>query len=132
MSDEQRKGSVTGIGGVFFQARDPQVLQAWYARHLGLQGASFEIFPWRDAEDPSKPGSTVWAVFPEQTPYFQPSPKPFMINYRVRNLDALLAELRAAGVVVDAKIGVEENGRFAWIMDPEGNRIELWEPAEGC
>jgi predicted enzyme related to lactoylglutathione lyase len=85
----------------------------------------------RDAEDASKMGSTVWAMFPETSEYFDPGKKPFMINYRVRDLDGLLAELRAAGCAVDEKVMVEENGKFGWVMDPEGNRIELWEPAEG-
>jgi predicted enzyme related to lactoylglutathione lyase len=117
------KAGVTGIGGVFFKARDPKKLAEWYAQHLGLEGASFQVF--------SGAASTVWAVFAESSDYFAPSQKPFMINFRVRDLETLLAELRAAGVTVDEKMGVEENGKFGWVMDPEGNRIELWEPAEG-
>ena len=114
------KPGVTAVGGVFFKARDPEMIQEWYAKHLGLR-----------AEDTWKSGSTVWAVFPETSNYFDPSQKPFMINYRVRDLVGLLAELEQAGVAVGEKIRVEETGRFCWIMDPEGNRIELWEPAEG-
>ena len=127
----ETKTGVTGIGGVFFNARDPEKMQEWHAQHLGFQGASFQVFPWRDADDTSKTGSTVWAIFPETSEYFDPGQKPFMINYRVRDLAGLLAELRGAGVTVDDKIMVEEAGKFGGGMDPEGNRIELWEPAEG-
>ncbi len=120
---------VTGIGGIFFKANDPESLRKWYRENLGIEaeqwGATFE---WRDAEDPSKEGQTVWSPFPADTEYFNPSKAPFMINYRFADLDGLLAALREAGVSVDDNVADYDYGRFAWIMDPEGNRIELWEP----
>jgi predicted enzyme related to lactoylglutathione lyase len=117
---------VLGVGGIFFKARDPEKLKAWYRDHLGLptdqQGET--VFPARpDSQDP-----LVWCPFPEDTTYFEPSKAPFMINFRVRNLNAMLSQLRAAGATVDEKIIEESYGKFAWVMDPEGNRIELWEP----
>jgi predicted enzyme related to lactoylglutathione lyase len=123
---------VTGIGGIFFKARDPEKLKAWYRDHLGILpgpdgGVAFE---WREAENPKRRGMTVWAPFPGDTSYFEPSKAPFMINYRVANLDRLLKLLREAGIAVEDRIEQYEYGRFAWLMDPEGNRIELWEPSE--
>ena len=126
---------VTGIGGVLFKAKDTKALGAWYRDNLGLevQGGAPEwlAFEWREREKPSRLGSTVWALFRSDTKYFGPSQAPFMINYRVRNLDRMLAQLRAHGVGVEPKVADEFNGRFAWVMDPEGNKIELWEPKEG-
>ncbi len=125
---------VTGIGGVFFKAKDPKALRIWYQEKLGLaiqDGASFGLFLWRERQDPSREGTTVWGLFPETTKYFAPSQAPFMINYRVRNLEALLTQLRSAGVTVDGKVVEDFNGKFAWIVDPEGNKIELWEPKSG-
>jgi len=121
---------VTGIGGIFFKAKDPSALGAWYKDHLGLAvgpdgSANFE---WREKDQPEATGMTVWSPFKEDTKYFEPSRSPFMINYRVDDLDALLAALRAEGVWIDEKREDAPYGRFAWIMDPEGNRIELWEP----
>ncbi len=117
---------VTGIGGVFFKARDPESLRAWYARHLGIDvqswgGTSFE---WGDTPN----GTTVWTIFPATTEYLAPSNAPFMINYRVDNLDELLRVLKEEGCSVDEKTDSSEFGKFGWVMDPEGNRIELWEP----
>ena len=125
---------VTGLGGVFFKAHDPKRLVEWYSEHLGLlPHAEFTgvVFEWREQDDPEKPGSTVWGAFPENTDYFAPSSAPFMINYRVADLDRLLAQLRAEGVAVDDRIEETAEGRFGWISDPEGNRIELWQPAPG-
>jgi predicted enzyme related to lactoylglutathione lyase len=125
---------VSGIGGVFFKARDPKTLGAWYRQALGIDmmaGAQFAKFPWREREDSSRVGSTAWSLFPSTTTYFAPSDAPFMINYRVRNLDAMLAQLRALGVAVESKVTEDFNGRFAWIVDPEGHKIELWEPKAG-
>jgi predicted enzyme related to lactoylglutathione lyase len=121
---------VTGIGGVFFKSKNPEELKTWYAQHLGLplKEDGDVSFHWREAEHPDQPGRTVWAPFPSDTEYFKPSQASFMINYRVENLDALLSELRKEGVKVDDRIEEYDYGRFAWIMDPEGNRIELWEP----
>ena len=124
-------GRVTGLGGVFFKARDPDRLYAWYENHLGLKRTEGGVlFRWRD-KDADSPGTTVWALFKQDTKYFQPSPAPFMLNYRVENIDALLERLRAEGVQVDERREDSEFGRFAWVMDPEGNRIELWEPPPG-
>jgi catechol 2,3-dioxygenase-like lactoylglutathione lyase family enzyme len=123
---------VNGLGGVFFKAQDAERLRSWYREHLGLPvedwgGMSFE---WREKDDPSRTGATVWSIFPASSRYFDPSPAPFMVNYRVDDLDRVLAELRSEGVEVDPKVEESEFGRFGWVMDPEGNRIELWEPPE--
>ena len=123
-------GRVTGLGGVFFKAADPQRLYAWYEEHLGLKREPGGVmFRWRD-EQQDAPGMTVWALFKHDTAYFAPSPAPFMLNYRVDDLNAMLERLRAAGVQVEKRED-SEYGRFAWVMDPEGNRVELWEPPEG-
>lgn len=121
---------VTGIGGIFFKAKDAGKLRDWYRNHLGIEaeGDGGYTFQWREADAPDKVGQTVWSVFPDHTKYFEPSSAPFMINYRVENLDRVLEQLRAEGVEIDDRIEEYEYGRFAWIMDPEGNRIELWEP----
>lgn len=117
---------VIGVGGIFFKAKDPERLKAWYREQLGfpVDEHGFVVFSGKD--DPG--GSLVWSPFAQDTKYFAPSTAPFMINFRVRDLDAMLAQLRAAGVTVDDKIQDEPYGRFGWIMDPEGNRIELWQP----
>lgn len=124
-------GRVTGLGGVFFKAEDPERLYAWYEKNLGLKREDGGVFfRWRDKES-GAPGTTVWAIFGKDTRYFEPSPAPFMFNYRVDDLDALLEQLRHAGVQIDDRRDDSKYGRFAWIIDPEGNRIELWEPPEG-
>ena len=122
---------VTGIGGVFFKSKDPDKLFEWYEKHLGLTRDSESstvavAFKWRD--DPGGDRMTVWGVFPEKSTYFDPSQANFMINYRVEDLDALLEVLREEGVEIDPHREDFDYGRFAWIMDPEGNRIELWQP----
>jgi len=121
---------VTGIGGIFFQAEDPEKLYAWYEKHLGMKrephGHGVTLH-WRDDVNPED-ASTTWAVFEKRSKSFEPSQAPFMLNYRVDDLDALLAALRAEGVEIDPKREDYDYGRFAWISDPEGNRIELWEP----
>ena len=123
---------VTGLGGVFLKADDPEGMYQWYEKHLGLKRQEgVVLFHWRQAADPEKPGTTVWSLFPRDTKYFDPSRSSSMINYRVADLDALLEALRAEGVTVDEKREDSEYGRFAWILDPEGNRIELWEPPAG-
>lgn len=124
---------VTGIGGVLFKAQDPAKLQEWYKQNLGIETSAdgAQVFEWRERDNPDVVATTVWAPFPADTDYFKPSAASFMLNYRVRDLDAMLAQLRAAGVTVGEKIEVMEYGRFGWAMDPEGNRIELWEPAPG-
>jgi len=122
---------VTGLGGVFFKTNDPQKMYEWYDRHLGIKKGEHGVsFLWRDAEDTKKTGMTAWALFPRDTKYFDPSRANFMLNYRVEDLDALLDALRKEGVQIDPRREDYDYGRFAWIMDPEGNRIELWEPHE--
>ena len=122
---------VTGIGGVFFKAKDQKRMNEWYQKHLGLTPGpgGAVVLRWREHDNPDRAGATAWSIFKQDTKYFDPSPAPFMINYRVDDLDALLEALRAEGVEIDPKReDHDEYGRFAWIMDPEGNRIELWEP----
>ena len=126
---------VTGIGGVFFKAQDPDKLKAWYREHLGIEALpdGTPILSWRERDNPDVVAQTVWTPFPADTDYFGKSGKPFMFNYRVRNLDAMLAQLRAAGIQVDDETHeLEGIGRFGWATDLEGNRFELWEPAEGA
>jgi predicted enzyme related to lactoylglutathione lyase len=119
---------VTGIGGVFFKARDPKAMAAWYREHLGIQSkGGFALFTWREKEHPEEVGRTTWALFPTNTAYFGPSSPALMINYRVAHLERLLEQLRRDGVKIE-KTEDSDYGRFAWITDPEGNRIELWEP----
>ena len=123
---------VTGIGGIFFKTKDKKALGDWYAANLGIDVQPWgAVFRWRDAEDPERAGSTAWSLFPADTRYLDPSTAPFMINYRVADLDAMLAQLRAAGVEVDEKLEESEFGRFGWAMDPDGNRLELWQPPAG-
>ena len=117
-----------GVGGVFLKARDPKALAKWYAQHLGIpdQGGGSLGF-----DGPESTGMTVFAHFPEGSKYFGDGPQQTMVNFRVDNLDELLAQLAAAGVRVDPRREDYSYGRFAWIWDPEGNRVELWEPAPG-
>jgi predicted enzyme related to lactoylglutathione lyase len=120
---------VTGIGGIFFKAEDPKSLKEWYREHLGIDAGDYgATFNWRDNNDPTKQGQTIWTPFPKDTKYFDPGTAPFMINYRVADLDGLVKALREEGVEVKSESS--EYGHFAWISDPEGNRIELWEPAD--
>lgn len=116
---------VLGLGGLFFKARDPHALAQWYRDHLGLPLDAGQTYGLLTAEAGDL---TVWSTFPADTTYFAPSAAPFMVNYRVRDLDAMLAQLRAAGATVDEKVQEEPYGRFGWALDPEGNRFELWQP----
>lgn len=121
---------VTGIGGIFFKSDNPDRLYQWYEKHLGIQPApdgTGAIFEWREKQA-EQTGMTVWSIFPHDTKYFDPSSSSFMINYRVENLDALLQALREEGVEIEPRQENYEYGRFAWVIDPDGNRIELWEP----
>lgn len=124
---------VTGIGGVFFKAKNPQALLAWYREHLGIASEAWggTVFRWNGPENPAGVGSTVWSVAEDSATHFAPSTAPFMINYRVDDLHALLAALRAEGCAVDARVEDSEYGKFGWVMDPEGNRVELWQPPAG-
>ena len=123
---------VTGIGGVFFKTEQPKDLKEWYQKHLGLPTTpdNYIVFEWKDAELPDAWGHTVWSPFKADTQYFEPSKKAFMVNYRVDDLEALLNTLRAEGVEVVGEMESYEYGKFGWILDPEGNKIELWEPAD--
>lgn len=121
---------VTGIGGVFFKTKgDPAALAAWYRTHLGLSLEDFggAILRWPD-DKADDHGLTVWHVTKSDSKWFSPSQASFMINYRVDNLDELLEQLRSAGVVIVSGPESHENGKFAWIMDPDENKVELWEP----
>lgn len=130
--DTQSK-RVTGIGGIFFKARNPDSLRVWYRTHLGIEVEPWGgfAFKWQSEQNPTGEGTTVWGVFKPDTKYFEPSKASFMINYRVENLDELLRVLKSEGCTVDSKIDESEFGKFGWVMDPEGNRIELWQPPKG-
>lgn len=121
---------ITGIGGVFFKSPDPKALGDWYRQHLGLdvQDWGGTHFAWRAHEDPSRENFTVWGPFSQDTGYFDPSERPFMVNLIVDDLDGMLRQLRDAGVTVDEHVEDSEFGRFGWFMDPDGTRIELWQP----
>jgi predicted enzyme related to lactoylglutathione lyase len=121
---------VTGIGGIFFKAKDPVALRDWYKKHLGIdvQDWGGAMFDWSDgAADPAK-GVTTWNITDAGSDYFEPSTSPFMVNYRVDDLFALVAALRAEGCNVLEKTDDSEFGKFGWVIDPEGNKVELWQP----
>ncbi|QNA90826.1 VOC family protein [Massilia sp. Dwa41.01b] len=117
---------VTGIGGIFFHAQDPAALRAWYARHLGI-----EVLAWGGAALPPSAGHTIWSINAAEDGGFAPGRASFMINYRVDDLDALLAALRSEGCQVLDETSDSEYGKFGWVIDPEGNKVELWEPPAG-
>ncbi len=124
---------VTGIGGIFFKAKDPDALRAWYRDHLGVPieawgGCAFE---WRSESNPTGQGMTLLNIVDTESNYFAPSTSPFMLNFRVENLDDLLRALRAEGCQVDTKVDASEFGKFGWVLDPECNRVELWQPPDG-
>jgi catechol 2,3-dioxygenase-like lactoylglutathione lyase family enzyme len=123
------RGRIIGIGGVFFKSANRDQTREWYSKHLGIadkgQGA---MLPWREHDDPQKEHVTVWTVFSASSKYFDPSPAPFMINYIVDDMDALLDRLKQEGVKIEPKRMDESYGRFAWIYDSDGNKIELWQP----
>ncbi|MBM4167130.1 MAG: VOC family protein [Ignavibacteria bacterium] len=122
---------VTGIGGIFFKCDDIQQQKEWYRKHLGIESDPYgAMFEWRDVDNPDIKGTTVWNPFKKETDYFLPSTKETMINYRVENLTELLKTLREEGVEVIDKFEEYDFGKFGWIMDPEGNKIELWEPVD--
>jgi predicted enzyme related to lactoylglutathione lyase len=124
---------VTGVGGIFFKAKDPKALQAWYKQHLGIDvqswgGAAFE---WSDALGNPIKGTTAWSISGAESKQFAPSESTFMVNYRVADLHALLSALRDEGCNVLENTDDSEYGKFGWVMDPEGNKVELWEPPVG-
>ena len=121
---------ITGIGGVFFKSKnDNKALVAWYQKHLGMQLESWggAILRWPDDKAEDK-GLTVWHVAEKESKWFSPSDSSFMINYRVDNLDEMIAQLREGGIEIIKGPDSDVNGKFAWIMDPDGNKVELWEP----
>jgi len=124
---------VTGIGGIFFKAKDPAALRAWYKTHLGIdvQDWGGAAFRWSDADGKPTTGTTIWNVAAAGGDYYAPSKSTFMINYRVDDLHALIAALRAEGCNVMEKVEESEYGKFGWVMDPEDNKVELWEPPPG-
>lgn len=124
---------VTGIGGIFFKAKDAPALQAWYKRHLGIdvQPWGGAAFTWTDGEGNACGGTTIWSVSPDSADQFAPSEASFMINYRVDDLDAVIDALKSEGCNVLDKTDDSEFGKFGWVIDPEGNKVELWQPPEG-
>lgn len=122
------KNRVTGIGGIFFKSKDPDKTNEWYKNHLGLDTNNYGCsFDWQDIN--GNKCSTQWSPFKDDTKYFLPSEKEFMINYRVENLEELLKVLKEEGVTIVGEMETYDYGKFGWILDPEGNKIELWEPA---
>lgn len=120
---------VTSIGGIFFKCNEPAKVREWYSKHLGLNVNQYgSVFEWRHGTDSSKKGFTQWSPFKNTTKYFEPSTKDFMINYRVNDLNALVAELRKEGVTIVDSIASYDYGKFVHILDLEGNKLELWEP----
>ncbi len=124
-----QQGRVVGIGGVFFKSENQQQLKEWYATHLGLaDNGQGVMLRWRERDNPENERTTAWSIFPSTTKYFDPSPAPFMLNYIVDDMDALLDRLAKEGVRIDPKRQDASYGRFAWIYDSDGNKIELWQP----
>jgi catechol 2,3-dioxygenase-like lactoylglutathione lyase family enzyme len=128
-ASEPQKGRILGIGGIFFKSEHPGPLRQWYAKNLGLadQGQGVTLH-WREKDAPQQERVTAWAIFPASSKYFEPSQ--LMVNYIVDDLDAMLERLSKAGVKIDPKRQNESYGRFAWIYDPDGNKIELWQPLD--
>lgn len=125
------KKKVTGIGGVFFKSEDPKKLNEWYETNLGMVMNEYgSLFEFRMSDDPETKGYLQWGPFQKDTKYFDPSQKQFMINYRVENIEELVEEFKSSGVEVLDEIETYEYGKFVHIMDPEGNKIELWEPVD--
>ena len=124
---------VTGIGGIFMKAKDPIAMRAWYQKHLGIgvQEWGGAAFTWTDDDGNPTKGTTIWSVSGTDGDNFAPSTSSFMVNYRVADLAALLQALREEGCNVLEKTDSSEYGKFGWVMDPEGNKVELWQPPEG-
>ena len=122
---------VTGIGGIFFKTKDPEKMKEWYGKNLGLATNEYgSVFEFRESDNPENKAYSVWSPFKDDTNYFQPSEKEFMINYRVENIEKLVEELKQAGVTICDEIESYEYGKFVHILDPENNKIELWEPVD--
>ena len=128
---DNNDNGVTGIGGIFFKCNDPDKMREWYRDNLGLVTNEYgSLFESRNTDDPEVKNYLQWSTFSENTKYFEPAKKEFMINYRVRNLKGLLEDLKEKGVKVIGEIEEYEYGKFGWILDPEGNKLELWEPID--
>jgi len=128
---ESKNKKVTGIGGIFFKCKDAEKMRSWYGQNLGLTTNEYgSMFEFREADNPDKIGYLQWSPFSEKTNYFEPSEKEFMINYRVENIEKLVDELRKNGVTILDSIESYEYGKFVHILDPENNKIELWEPVD--
>lgn len=122
---------VTGVGGIFFKTKDPEKMKEWYNKNLGLVTNEYgSVFEFRESDKPENKAYSVWSPFKDDTDYFQPSEKEFMINYRVENIEALVEELQKSGVTICDEIETYEYGKFVHILDPENNKIELWEPVD--
>ncbi len=125
------KKRITGIGGVFFKSKNPEKIKNWYKEHLGMMVNDYgSVFEFRKSEEPFEKGYLVWSPFKEDTDYFDPSEKEFMINYRVENIEDLVEQLKKEGVKILDEIETYEYGKFVHIIDIEGNKIELWEPVD--
>ena len=125
---------VTGIGGIFFRAKDAPALRAWYQRHLGIdidQTYGYAAFTWTDPDGKPTGGTTILSIVPSDSKQFAPSDAAFMVNYRVDDVHALVAALKAEGCNVLDRVDDSEYGKFAWVIDPEGNKVELWQPPAG-
>lgn len=126
-----KKGRVTGVGGIFFKCENPENVRQWYGKNLGLNINQYgSLFEFRQSDNPDKKGYLQWSPFKEPADYFNPSTRDFMINFRVENLDSLLKNLKEQGIEQIGEIESYEYGRFAWIMDPAGVKVELWEPID--
>ena len=125
------KKRVTGLGGIFFKTKDSQTTKAWYGKHLGLPVDDYGCTFWWKYEEGNK-ASTQWSPFKDDTTYFEPSKQPFMVNFRVENLNNLITALTLEGVTIVGETKTFEYGKFAWILDPEGHKIELWEPIDSA
>jgi len=127
----KKKGRITGLGGVFFKAKDPKATKQWYDEHFSLGTDQYgKSFRWRDVDNKEHIATTQWSVMSADTDYFAPSKQDYMINYRVENLEELVAELKSKGITQVGKIDKYDYGKFAWVLDPDGNKIELWEPVD--
>ncbi len=124
---------VTGLGGPFIKAADPKALAAWYEKHLGIpfHGGTYAVWPFPEGKGEPAPGFNIFSVFPNSSSYFEPGVKPFMVNFIVEDLFSLIRTLKEEGVTMAGEPVDEEYGKFGWIIDPEGNKIELWEPPKG-
>lgn len=122
---------VTGVGGIFFKTKDPDKMKEWYNKNLGLVTNEYgSVFEFRESDRPENKAYSVWSPFKDDTDYFQPSEKEFMINYRVENIEELVEELQKSGVTICDEVETYEYGKFVHILDPENNKIELWEPVD--